>query len=86
MEHNNVSPSIYSIMFKEYPDIVTVAQLQKMLHISRQLSYELINSGQIRAFKVGNSYRIPKIDVIDFVMKSQRRYLRETHLTAESHS
>lgn len=70
MEHNNVSPSIYNIMFKEYPDILTVAQLQKMLHISRQLSYELINSGQIRAFKVGNSYRIPKIDVIDFVMKS----------------
>ena len=70
MEHNNVSPSIYNIMFKEYPDILTVAQLQKMLHISRQLSYELINSGQIRAFRVGNSYRIPKIDVIDFVMKS----------------
>ena len=70
MEHNNVSPSIYNIMFKEYPDILTVAQLQKMLHISRQLSYELINSGQIRAFKVSNSYRIPKIDVIDFVMKS----------------
>lgn len=70
MEHNNISPSIYNIMFKEYPDIVTVVQLQKMLHISRQLSYELINSGQIRAFKVGNSYRIPKIDVIDFVMKS----------------
>lgn len=70
MEHNNASPSIYNIMFKEYPDIVTVAQLQKMLHISRQLSYELINSGQIRAFKVGNSFRIPKINVIDFVMQS----------------
>ena len=69
MDNNTLSP-IYKIMFAEYPDIVTVAQLQKMLHISRQLSYELINSGQIRAFKVGNSYRIPKIDVIDFVMKS----------------
>lgn len=67
---NNCVPSIYNIMFAEYPDIVTVAQLQKMLHISRQLSYELINSGQIRAFKVGNSFRIPKINVIDFVMKS----------------
>lgn len=69
MDNSNVT-SLYTIMFAEYPDIVTVAQLQKMLHISRQLSYELINSGQIRAFKVGNSYRIPKIDVIDFVMKS----------------
>ena len=69
MENDYLSP-IYKIMFADYPDILTVAQLQKMLHISRQLSYELINSGQIRAFKVGNSYRIPKIDVIDFVMKS----------------
>lgn len=69
MDNNTLSP-IYKIMFAEYPDIVTVAQLQKMLHISRQLSYELINRGQIRAFKVGNSFRIPKINVIDFVMKS----------------
>ena len=69
MENDYISP-IYKIMFADYPDILTVAQLQKALHISRQLSYELINSGQIRAFKVGNSYRIPKIDVIDFVMKS----------------
>ena len=69
MNNNDVSP-VYQILFADYPDIVTVAQLQKMLHISRQLSYELINSGQIRAFKVGNSFRIPKIHVIDFVMQS----------------
>ncbi len=69
MENDYLSP-IYKIMFADYPDILTVAQLQKALHISRQLSYELINSGQIRAFKVGNSFRIPKVSVIDFVMKS----------------
>ena len=67
---NNNSSIIYKIMFEEYPDIVTVAQLQKMLHISRQLAYELISSGQIRAIKVGNSFRITKISVIDFVTKS----------------
>ena len=69
MENDYISP-IYKIMFADYPDILTVAQLQKILHISRQLSYELINSGQIWAFKVGNSFRIPKVSVIDFVMKS----------------
>lgn len=63
---NNISP-IYKIMFADYPDIVTVAQLQEMLHISRQLAYALINSGQIPALKVGNSFRIPKIRVIEFV-------------------
>ena len=63
---NSISP-IYKIMFADYPDIVTVAQLQEMLHISRQLAYDLIKSGQIPALKVGNSFRIPKIRVIEFV-------------------
>lgn len=67
---NNGTPSIYKIMFTDYPDIVTVAQLQKMLHISRQLAYDLINSGQIKAIKVGNSFRITKVSIIDFVTKS----------------
>ena len=66
---NNISP-IYKIMFADYPDIVTVAQLQEMLHISRQLAYALINSGQIPALKVGNSFRIPKIKIIEFITKS----------------
>lgn len=69
MENNN-SSTIYKIMFEDYPDIVTVAQLQKMLHISRQLAYELINNGQIKAIRVGNSFRITKISIIDFVTKS----------------
>ena len=53
MDKDNLSP-IYKIMFTDYPDIVTVAQLQSMLHISRQLAYDLINSGQIQALKIGN--------------------------------
>ena len=69
MDNSNLSP-IYKIMFADYPDIVTVAQLQEMLHISRQLAYDLINSGQIPALKVGNAFRIPKIRVIDYVTKS----------------
>ena len=69
MDNSNLSP-IYKFMFADYPDIVTVAQLQEMLHISRQLAYDLINSGQIPALKVGNSFRIPKIRVIEFVTKS----------------
>lgn len=31
-----------SVMFSEYPDIVDVVQMQKMLGISRHLAYELI--------------------------------------------
>ena len=44
--------------------------LQKMLNISRQLAYELITSGSINAVKVGNSYRIPKVSVIGYMLNA----------------
>ncbi len=36
---------LYEMMFPDYPDIVTVAQLQRMLGISRHLAYDLIGGG-----------------------------------------
>lgn len=59
---------IYKLMFPEYPDIVYVRQLQKMLGVSRHLAYDLINDGEIKGVKIGNSYKIPKVNVIDYVL------------------
>lgn len=56
------------MMFPEYPDIVNIAQLQSMLGISRHLAYDLINGGYIKGLKIGNSFRIPKVNVIEYVM------------------
>ena len=42
---------LYQMMFPDYPDIVTVAQLQRMLGISRHLAYDLINEGSISGLK-----------------------------------
>lgn len=39
---------LYQMMFPNYPDIVTVKQLQVMLGVSRHLAYKLINDGQNR--------------------------------------
>ncbi len=36
---------LYEMMFPDYPDIVTVAQLQRMLGIRRHLAYDLIGGG-----------------------------------------
>ena len=60
--------SVSRYIFTDYPDIVTVAQLQKMLGISRHQAYELINDGCIPGIKIGNAYRIPKLNVISYVM------------------
>lgn len=63
---------LYEMMFPDYPDIVTVAQLQRMLGISRHLAYDLIGSGYIAGVKIGNAFRIPKVNVINYVMEERR--------------
>ena len=59
---------LYKVMFPEYPDIVTVPQIQKMLGVSRHMVYDLIGDGWIPALKIGNAYRIPKINVINYAL------------------
>ena len=40
---------MYKLMFAEYPDIVTVKDLQAMLGISRHLAYDLLGEGKLAA-------------------------------------
>ena len=61
---------MYKLMFTEYPDIVTVKDLQAMLGISRHAAYDLLTDGSIRGLKLGNAYKIPKINVIRYVVEN----------------
>lgn len=63
---------LYKMMFPDYPDIVTVKQLREMLGISRQLAYDLISDGELQAIKIGTSFKIPKVSVINFVTEEQK--------------
>ena len=63
---------LYQMMFPNYPDIVTVKQLQVMLGVSRHLAYKLINDGEIQAVKIGSSLKIPKVSVINFVTEERQ--------------
>lgn len=64
---------LYKLMFPDYPDIVTARQLQKMLGISRQLTYKLIGDGYIPGVKIGNAFRVPKVNVINYVLSEDSR-------------
>lgn len=56
-------------MFAEYPDVIDVYTLAKMLGISKRLAYGLITTNQISHRRIGRLYRIPKKAVIDFMTK-----------------
>ena len=63
----------YSMMYPDYPDIVTVPQLQKMLGISRGLAYRLVRENEIHGVKVGNALRVPKVSIINYVLSDSSR-------------
>lgn len=54
-------------MFSDYPDVVSISELQSMLRISRNTAYELVRSGKIRSVKIGRTYRIPRSAVEDYL-------------------
>lgn len=55
-------------MFANYPDIVSVDELMRMLKIGRNSAYKLLQDGTIKSFKVGNRYKIPKKEIIDYTL------------------
>lgn len=58
---------LYRIMFADYPEIVSVAQMQTMLGISRHAAYNLVRDGSIPAVKIGTSFRILKLNIIKYM-------------------
>ena len=56
-------------MFENYPDVVEVDDLRKRLGgISKKLAYRLLSDQEIRSVRVGRTYKIPKICVIEYLM------------------
>ena len=58
----------YESIFADYPDIVNVAQLQKMLGISRHLAYQYLNDGTIQGVIIGYSY-VGKVEDNEIIAK-----------------
>lgn len=55
-------------MFEQYPDIINVPQLCEMLGgISSKSAYKLLQANRILHFKIGRTYKIPKIQVIAYL-------------------
>ena len=61
---------LYKIMFSDYPEIVSVAQIQTMLGISRHAAYDLVRDGSIPAVKIGTSFRILKLNIIKYMAEN----------------
>ena len=54
-------------MFANYPDVLGIKDLRQALGIGREGAYKLLEAGKIQSFKIGNTYKIPKSALIDYV-------------------
>lgn len=54
-------------MFDNYPDVVTVKEMQTMLRIGRSTAYKLIGDGVIPSVRIGSSYLIVKKNIEKFM-------------------
>ena len=50
----------YGLLFADYPDVVTVRQLQTMLGISRHAAYDLLGKGKSEPSNWATPTRFPK--------------------------
>ena len=69
MDNNINNSDMRNEMFSDYPDIVSVDEVRKMLNIGRNAAYRLLQDGTIKSFKIGSVYKIPKIYIIDYVLQ-----------------
>ena len=60
-------------MFEMFPDILTVDQLCEAFQIGKNAAYDLLNSSQIKAIKMGNIWKIPKTNLIDYVIRENKK-------------
>ena len=60
----------YQTIFTAYPDVVTIYQLKDMLGIGITLAYKLARENTIKSIKIGREYKIPKANVIAYLMKN----------------
>ena len=54
-------------MFSDYPEMMSINDIKNALRIGRSTAYNLVRSGEIRSFKIGSTFRVPKTFLIDFV-------------------
>ena len=57
----------YSVMLREYPDVMNIEQMSQALGVSTKTGYGLLKSGKVACLKVGRAYRIPKVHLLTYL-------------------
>lgn len=56
-------------MLNNTKEILTLKELQELLHIGKNTALRLVQSGEIDAFRVGNQWRVLRESVVKHILR-----------------
>ena len=60
-------------MYEDFSgEIITVEELMELLYIGKNTAYKLLSSGEIKAFRIGKVWKIPKDAVSEYILSKTR--------------
>jgi len=62
------SETAYRLMLTEYPDLLSAEDVVKILGVSRQYVYQMINDGYLFGMKIGKAYKISKFKLVEYLI------------------
>jgi len=67
LHYNNERNENQGSMFEDYPDVLTISELQIALGIGRSMAYRLIRNGNIRHLRIGKNIKIPRRYLVEYI-------------------
>lgn len=56
-------------MFEAYEDIMTIPEVMEALHVGKNRVYELLASKELKGFRIGRPWKIPRESVEEYIRK-----------------
>ena len=55
-------------MFEQYDNILTIEEVAELLRIGMTQAYRIVRSGNLKGYKEGKDWKIPKQALINYVV------------------
>lgn len=56
------------MLYNDSNDLITIEELCDILRIGRNAAYKLLNSKELKAFRIGKVWKIPRAALNDYIL------------------
>lgn len=60
-------------MHHDEPELITIEEIMELLHIGKNTAYQLLENGEIKAFRIGRKWKVEKNAVYEYIREKAGR-------------